>query len=119
MPSDCHVVSESDACISCILERRRPQALRMYFTTNTRVTAPPWVLGRSLAHPRRTSVGGLSEKMAGPSTSTSTAAYEQELQLEKLFHGLSAGFQKLDKLAGAKQAAMLKDLTADMQEAKT
>ncbi len=57
--------------------------------------------------------------MAGPSTSTSTAAYEQELQLEKLFHGLSAGFQKLDKLAGAKQAALLKDLTADMQEAKT
>lgn len=64
-------------------------------------------------------MGGLSEKMAGPSTSTSTAAYEQELQLEKLFHGLSAGFQKLDKLAGAKQAALLKDLTADMQEAKT
>lgn len=53
---------------------------------------------------------------AGPS---GAAAYDQELQLERIFHGLSQGFQKLDKLPEAKQAALLKDLTADMQEAKT
>ena len=45
--------------------------------------------------------------------------YEQELQLEKIFHSLSTGFQKLDKLAEGKQQAALKDLTAEMQEAKT
>lgn len=54
---------------------------------------------------------------AGPSGSG--AAYDQELQLERIFHGLSAGFQKLDKLPESKQAALLKDLTAQMQEAKT
>jgi hypothetical protein len=52
---------------------------------------------------------------AGPSSE----AYPQELQLEKIFHGLSQGFQRLDKLSGAKQQALLKELTADMQEAKT
>lgn len=52
---------------------------------------------------------------AGPSS----AAYDQEIQLERIFHGLSKGFQKLDKLPESKQAALLKELTADMQEAKT
>lgn len=94
------------------------------------------------------------------------SAYDQEVQLERLFHGLSKGFQvgcppplgffwiactasrvpsahrrarlpsagsptaaaaaaaacrlqKLDKLPEAKQQALLKELTADMQEAKT
>lgn len=54
---------------------------------------------------------------AGPSGSM--APYDQELQLERIFHGLSQGFQKLDKLSEAKQQALLKDLTSQMQEAKT
>lgn len=54
---------------------------------------------------------------AGPSSAS--APYEQELQLERIFHSLSQGFQKLDKLSEAKQQAALKDLTAQMQEAKT
>ncbi len=53
---------------------------------------------------------------AGPST---TAPYDQELQLERLFHGLSQGFQKLENLPEGKHQALLKELTADMQEAKT
>lgn len=52
---------------------------------------------------------------AGPSS----APYDQELQLERLFHGLSQGFQRLDKLPESKQHTLLKELTADMQEAKT
>mgnify|MGYP001810598826 CR=1 FL=1 len=54
---------------------------------------------------------------AGPSTSGQ--AYDQELQLERLFHSLSQGFQKLDKMSEAKQQASLRELTAQMQEAKT
>ena len=54
--------------------------------------------------------------MEGASTS---APYPEELKLERLFHGLSQGFQKLDKLPEGKQHALLKELTADMQEAKT
>lgn len=54
---------------------------------------------------------------AGPSSVT--APYDQELQLERIFHSLSQGFQKLDKLSDAKQQAALKELTSQMQEAKT
>lgn len=46
--------------------------------------------------------------------------YEQEVQLENIFLSLSQGFRKLDKITdGGKQQALLKDLTAQMQEAKT
>ena len=54
---------------------------------------------------------------AGPSSQGQ--AYDQEIQLERIFHGLSQGFQKLDKLPEAKQQVLLRDLTAQMQEAKT
>ena len=46
-------------------------------------------------------------------------AYDQELQLEEIFKSLSDGFRKLDKLPDTKAGALLKDLTAQMQEAKT
>lgn len=55
---------------------------------------------------------------AGPS-GQGHQAYDQEIQLERIFHGLSQGFQKMDKLPEAKQQALLRDLTAQMQEAKT
>lgn len=46
--------------------------------------------------------------------------YEQEVQLESIFLNLSNGFRKLDKLTDAgKQQGLLKELTAQMQEAKT
>ena len=46
--------------------------------------------------------------------------YEQEVQLESIFLNLSTGFRKLDKLTDAgKQQGLLKELTAQMQEAKT
>lgn len=45
--------------------------------------------------------------------------YEQEVQLEHIFQSLSDGFKKLDKLAEGKQQALLKELTSQMQEAKT
>jgi hypothetical protein len=45
--------------------------------------------------------------------------YEQEVRLNNIFDGLSDGFKKLDKLPDLKQQALLKDLTAQMQEAKT
>lgn len=42
------------------------------------------------------------------------------MQLETIFLQLSQGFRKLDKLSdGGKQQALLKELTAQMQEAKT
>ena len=58
--------------------------------------------------------------VVAPAAGTMAAEpYEQELQLEKIFHSLSTGFQKLDKLPEGKQQAALKELTAEMQEAKT
>lgn len=45
--------------------------------------------------------------------------YEQELQLETIFQLLSDGFKRLDKLPEGKQQSLMKDLTAQMQEAKT
>ena len=45
--------------------------------------------------------------------------YEQEVRLNNLFDELSDGFKKLDKLNDTKQQALLKDMTAMMQEAKT
>lgn len=46
--------------------------------------------------------------------------YDQEVQLENIFVNLSAGFRKLDKITdGGKQQTLLKELTAQMQEAKT
>lgn len=46
--------------------------------------------------------------------------YDQEVQLENIFLNLSAGFRKLDKLTdGGKQQGLLKELTVQMQEAKT
>jgi|LakMenEpi03Aug12_release.lakeMendotaPanAssembly.Ray.scaffolds.fasta_scaffold3178144_1 hypothetical protein len=44
--------------------------------------------------------------------------YEQEIRLNNMFDELSDGFKKLDKLPDAKQQALLKDMTAQMQEAK-
>ena len=45
--------------------------------------------------------------------------YEQEVQLETIFQSLSDGFKRLDKLPEGMQQALMKDLTAQMQEAKT
>lgn len=45
--------------------------------------------------------------------------YEQELQLETIFQSLSDAFKRMDKLPEGKQQALMKDLTAQMQEAKT
>lgn len=45
--------------------------------------------------------------------------YEQEVRLNNIFDVLSDGFKRLDKLSEAKQQALLKDMTAQMQEAKT
>jgi hypothetical protein len=44
--------------------------------------------------------------------------YEQEIRLNNMFDELSDGFKKLDKLPETKQQALLKDMTAQMQEAK-
>lgn len=58
--------------------------------------------------------------LAPKSRPCSLCRYDQEVQLETIFLGLSQGFRKLDKLTdGGKQQALLKDLTAQMQEAKT
>jgi hypothetical protein len=45
--------------------------------------------------------------------------YEQEVRINVIFETLSEGFKKLDKLSDAKQAVLLKEMTALMQEAKT
>jgi hypothetical protein len=45
--------------------------------------------------------------------------YEQEVRLNNIFDSLSEGFKRLDKLNDAKQLAALKEMTAQMQEAKT
>lgn len=45
--------------------------------------------------------------------------YDHEVQLENIFQRLSDGFKRLDKLPEAKQQGLLKELTAQMQEAKT
>lgn len=45
--------------------------------------------------------------------------YEQENKLETIFQSLGRGFKALDGLSDAKQQASLKELTAQMQEAKT
>ena len=50
---------------------------------------------------------------------TDSPPYEQEVRLNNMFDELSEGFKKLDKLSDAKQQALLKDMTAQMQEAKT
>ncbi len=45
--------------------------------------------------------------------------YDQEKQLEKIFEDLKGGFKKYDTLtSGDKQTALLKELTAKMQESK-
>lgn len=44
--------------------------------------------------------------------------YEQEIRLNNMFDELSDGFKKLDKLPDTKQQTLLKDMTAQMQEAK-
>jgi hypothetical protein len=44
--------------------------------------------------------------------------YEQEIRLNNIFDELSDGFKKLDNLPDTKQQAFLKDMTAQMQEAK-
>ena len=44
--------------------------------------------------------------------------YEQEVRLNNIFDDLSEGFKKLDKLSDTKQQALLKEMTAHMQEAK-
>ncbi len=49
----------------------------------------------------------------------SSPPYEQEIRLNNMFDELSEGFKKLDKLSDAKQQALLRDMTAQMQEAKT
>lgn len=50
---------------------------------------------------------------------TGMERYEQEVQLETIFQSLSDGFKRLDKLPEGMQQALMKDLTAQMQEAKT
>ena len=45
--------------------------------------------------------------------------YEQEIRFNNIFDELSEGFKKLDKLSDTKQQALLKEMTAQMQEAKT
>lgn len=45
--------------------------------------------------------------------------YEQETKLETIFLALGQGFTKLNGLPDAKQQTLLKDLTNQMQEAKT
>jgi hypothetical protein len=58
--------------------------------------------------------------MASSSTGQRQEAppYEQEIRLNNMFDELSDGFKKLDKLPDTKQQALLKDMTAQMQEAK-
>ena len=45
--------------------------------------------------------------------------YEQETKLETIFLALGQGFTKLNGLSDSKQQTLLKELTAQMQEAKT
>ena len=45
--------------------------------------------------------------------------YDQETKLETIFLALGQGFTKLNGLSDAKQQALLKELTSQMQEAKT
>jgi len=44
--------------------------------------------------------------------------YEQEIRLNNMFDELSDGFKRVDNLPDSKQQALLKDMTAQMQEAK-
>ena len=55
----------------------------------------------------------------GPSPQGAREVYEQEVRLNNIFDSLSDGFKRLDKLSDTKQQALLKDMTALMQEAKT
>lgn len=45
--------------------------------------------------------------------------YDQEVRLNNIFDSLSEGFRKLDKLNESKQQNALKEMTAQMQEAKS
>ena len=47
-----------------------------------------------------------------------SSPYHQEIRLNDIFDELSQGFKKLDKLSETKQQKMLRDMTAQMQEAK-
>ncbi len=63
----------------------------------------------------------LDQKMASSSFETQRPeerVYEQEVRLNNIFDELSEGFKKLDKLNDTKQQALLKEMTAQMQEAK-
>ena len=56
---------------------------------------------------------------AGQPSNAQMPPFAQEVQLNNIFDSLSEGFKRIERLNDAKQQQLLKEMTAQMQEAKT
>ena len=104
----------------CAQESKRGSARTADLRTerSARCACQPQVSAQTLALRQRPAGADAAPRLAR--MSGSGVVYEQEIQLETIFTALAEGFKKLDKLADAtKQTALLRELTAQMQEAKT